>query len=138
MDLGVLLDIDSKDESSDESCEGPLSNIDNNITVITSDDHCKEVFNRLKKMNSLNEDELKLVDLCLDILNAEPEKDFNFGMEQIFALGQLAMSYNSMADDILGCCEYLVDIIEADFPFEDFDMENLFEGFEKILVNPVV
>lgn len=131
--------VEEIDESSDESSEEVLPPvIDDSIMSIADDNQCKEIFNRLKDKFPLEKEQLELVNLCLEMLEAEAGKSFDFGMDQILALGELAMKCLPMADEILGCSEYMIDIIDPEFPFEDF-MTEVGELFDpKILSQYIV
>lgn len=99
----VMVDVEKKGVAYDE-----------NPVKIETDDHCKEVLEKLMKELLLTDYNNELLKSCLAVVTAKEGDEFTFGPAELVELGQFACKYPEHAHEILACMDH----ISASLDFE--------------------
>lgn len=87
---------------------------DSNPVVINTDHECKECLLRLKSTLDLSNDELELIDTCINVVSSKDGDEVLFGPGEIVLLSLLAEANPSKAPEIMACSHHLSESVDCD------------------------
>lgn len=103
-----------------------------NSIEIETDDECREMLESFRSNLKLTPEELNLIDVCLQTVNAKIDDDLNFGPGEFCLLANMAFNHPSHAREILACSKHFAECVDfmGDLPGDAFlrlyDSEKIF------------
>lgn len=87
---------------------------DKNPVFYETEEECRKNLVELKNAIKLTEDEFKLIDTCISMIDAEEEEIVNFGLDEILKLSELSMKYPDHSQTITACSHFLTNNVDFD------------------------